>query len=343
MAAEPAVGDVDLTKPLSVKIRYTGPWIALFALWPQTFASPLGSTAPKAPAARSDFRIVAYLPDYRAGTVDPAEMASVTDLIFFSIGPTPDGGLDTTRLTPTLKAKVWDVKRRYHLTLRVALGGADRSGGFGAMATDPVKRTRFVQALTQFCVHNKFDGADCDWEFPANKTEDTAFMALLVETKRAFTPHHLSLSMAMAPWQDITPIAADAVDEFNLMTYYDDSHHAALPHAQADLRGLLQKGVPARKIFLGIPFYAEGIADAGVTPPYADIVRQYHPAPDVDEVNGLAFNGPGTVQAKTREALGQHLGGVMIWEIGQDATDKSFLIRAIHHVVAEAEKSGPTH
>ena len=44
--------------------------------------------------------MIAYLPDYRIGTVDPCAYASITDLIFFSIEPTPTGGLDAARLTP---------------------------------------------------------------------------------------------------------------------------------------------------------------------------------------------------------------------------------------------------
>ncbi|MBV9852877.1 MAG: glycoside hydrolase family 18 protein [Armatimonadetes bacterium] len=305
-----------------------------FTVWAQMPVLSQVSFPPKPPATKPGFHIVAYLPDYRAA-VDPVLTAYVTDLIFFSVGPTRDGGIDAAHLTPAMKAKLWDIKRRYHLRLRVALGGADRSGGFGPMALDPIKRARFVRALTQFCLRNKFDGADYDWEFPANKGEDDAFMALLVETKHAFVPHKLLLSMAMAPWQDITPAASAAVDQFNLMTYFDDAHRAGLAHAQADTQGLLQKGVPPQKVCMGIPFYAEGIADASVTPAYADVVRQYHPTPDEDEVSGLAFNGRKTVQAKTRYALSQHLGGVMVWEIGQDTTDETSLMRAIRHVAAE--------
>ena len=298
---------------------------------------------PKPPGNMASFRIVAYLPDYRVAAIDPTLMAYVTDVIFFSAQPTPQGGIDDASLTPAIKAKLWDGKRRYHLRLRVALGGADRSGGFGPMALDPVKRTRFVHALTQFCLHNKFDGADYDWEFPKGQAEEAAFMALLVETKRAFLPHHLRLSMAMAPWQEITSAAAAAVDEFNLMTYYDEAHRAALPHAEDDLRGLLSKGMPPQKVFLGMPFYGESLADANVTPPYADIIRQYRPAPGVDEVGGLAFNGRDTVRAKTRYALAQGLGGVMIWEIGQDATGAASLARAIHAVLTAPNTPQGSH
>jgi hypothetical protein len=76
---------------------------------------------------------------------------------------------------------------------------------------------------------------------------------------------------------------------------------------------------------MGMPFYAEGLADGKDSKTYADVQQQYHPAADVDEVDGLALNGPATIGRKTQAALGLGLGGVMVWEIGQDAPNSALL------------------
>ena len=51
-------------------------------------------------------------------------------------------------------------------------------------------------------------------------------------------------------------------------------------------------------------------------------------------MGGFALNGKATVQAKTRFARDSGLGGVMVWELGQDARDPELsLLEAIRHEV----------
>jgi len=304
----------------------------------------LGLSGPAARAASAPpppFRVVAYLPDYRAGTLDPAapSLNSLTDLVFFSLEPTPTGGLDSARLTPAVTAGLQDIKaqsikRRRVLRLWVALGGWERSAGFAPVATDPAKRRLFVRALTLFCLRHGFGGADFDWEHPANAPEEAGYAALLVETHRAFAPHGLRLSVTLAPWQTPDKAAIAAVDWVNLMAYDHPARHATFVQAQADVAGFLRQGVPPQKLCLGLPFYGRDIAHPDTALAYADIAHQYHPAPGVDEAGGLYFNGPATVTQKVHYALAQRLGGVMVWELGQDAPGDGSLLKAIHQVVA---------
>eukprot|EP00041_Stephanoeca_diplocostata_P036468 m.1333979 g.1333979 ORF g.1333979 m.1333979 type:complete len:127 (+) comp24872_c0_seq14:1144-1524(+) len=67
-------------------------------------------------------------------------------------------------------------------------------------------------------------------------------------------------------------------------------------------------------------------------------------APEIDEVGNQYFNGVSMIEEKTRYALDQRLGGVMIWEVGQDnfINDESALhqenslLRAISRVIDES-------
>lgn len=281
-------------------------------------------------------RVVAYLPEYRVATLAPTGLSGVTDLVFFSLEPTPVGGLDSARWTPAIAAKLKEF-RRQHSSLRLwaALGGWDRSAGFAPVATDPAKRGQFVSALTLFCLREHLNGADFDWEHPAGPAEEAGYAALLADTRRAFAPHHLQLSVTIAPWQKLAPSAVAAVDFVNLMSYDHDGRHSTFAQAEADVDGLVRGGIPPIKICLGIPFYGRSITKRDTALSYADIVSQYHPATNVDEVNGLYFNGPETVAQKTRYALRRRLGGVMIWEIGQDAPGERSLLK----VIQKAEKA----
>ena len=55
----------------------------------------------------------------------------------------------------------------------------------------------------------------------------------------------------------------------------------------------------------------------------------YSPEPDVDEVNNIYFNGIDTIKQKTTYVVENGYGGIMIWEVGQDTTDETSLLKAI--------------
>ena len=59
--------------------------------------------------------------------------------------------------------------------------------------------------------------------------------------------------------------------------------------------------------------------------------------PDVNEVDGIYFNGPNMIEQKTKLALTRKLAGIMIWELGQDAAGDSKLLPAIRKTI-DADK-----
>ena len=101
---------------------------------------------------------------------------------------------------------------------------------------------------------------------------------------------------------------------------------------------------------------------------YEDIVQQYKIKPSTDSVTkhgsggkvSLSFNGVSTIRAKVSYAIELGLGGVMIWEVGQDCRvhavthgDKthevtcpegaaSSLLTALSAALEEKENGAPT-
>jgi GH18 family chitinase len=237
-------------------------------------------------------------------------------------------------MAPPVLEKLQLIKARHKTRILVSVGGWERSQGFAPLAQSATARQRFTANLTRFCVDHRFDGADIDWEHPANANENQGYGALLVELRRAFQPRGLLLTMALADWQDPGPIAYQAVDRIHVMAYdHDEPHHSTLDHAKADLNAFVARGVPRTKLSLGLPFYGRNIKDHSVEATYAELVNKYKPPRDADLAGGFYFNGINTVQQKTRYALDQGFGGVMIWELGQDATGSASLLRAVREVV----------
>lgn len=303
----------------------------------QSTPAPARTSLAKTPKS-TPFRIVAYLPDYRLQTLVPAQLDHVTDLIFFSIAPTAEGDLDLQRCTPEALTKLHTLTRGRALRLTIAVGGWARGDGFAPMIANPKAREHFIQTLTQFCHTNKFAGADFDWEGPQNAVQQAGYGTLMQEVKRRFVAEGLHLSIAQASWEKLPQVGLEAVDEIHIMAYDHDGQHATPAQAQEDIAAFIKKGVPKKKLFLGLPFYGRDIHDRNKEMTYADIVQRFHPAAETDMAGDFYFNNVRTIVLKTKAAQQDGLGGVMIWELGQDTTNETSLLQAIAHASGKTAK-----
>lgn len=286
----------------------------------------------EAPAG-NEFRVVGYLPDYRLADFDLAAAQGVTDLIVFSGEPTAQGDLDLSRLevAPWAKLRAWKTRQRTRLLL--SLGGWDRSRHFAAMAASETARRKFVERVTAMCLAERLDGVDLDWEHPQGEAEQRDYGKLLAELHTAFEPKGLVLSVTVAAWQGISKEAIQAVDWVQIMAYDHEGRHATFEGAQADSKSLLEAGVPPEKLVLGLPFYGRGIERREETLTYREILAKWRPKPSVDEVSSVYFNGPETIRRKTNYARKENFGGVLLWELGQDAAGEESLLAVIRDSV----------
>lgn len=290
------------------------------------------------PTATSKFRVVGYLPDYRAAEFDFDSARALTDLILFSAEPTATGDLAMSRLQNIPWAKLRAFKTRERVRLILCVGGWERSTHFPVVAKSPELRKQFAHAAVRTCLAERLDGIDLDWEHPKDLAEQEGYGKLLAELRAAFTPHGLTLSVTMASWQKLTPEAFAAVDWVQIMSYDHPGRHSTFEAAQADVQTLLKAGAPAEKIVLGLPFYGRNIKVPDTALTYRELVTKYHPKGDADEVDGVSFNGPVTIRRKTEYALKTRLGGVMIWELGQDASGESSLLKVVRSAVDRPTK-----
>ena len=277
-----------------------------------------------------EYRIVGYLPDYRISELDASAAKYLTDLIYFSIEPEPDGELNLSRINLNTYTSLNAMRETNPgLKVHIAVGGWARSEHFPAMSGNASARQNFVQKLTDYCLNNNFHGADFDWEFPANSNENNAYAQLLADTKTEFVKHELQVSVALGVYQNLSDLAYQSVDRVHIMSYDHSGRHATYDQAVSDASSFIARGIAKKKLCLGIPFYGREIENFSNAMSYKSIVDTYAPNPDIDEINGLYFNGITTVKKKVRFAVETGLGGVMVWEIGQDAGGDYSLLNAI--------------
>ncbi|MCC7478040.1 glycoside hydrolase family 18 protein [bacterium] len=294
-----------------------------------------------APAGSSGFpgppRLVGYLPEYRLKSADPALLGKYySDIILYSVDVTKSGGLDTGRLDK----RGWKLAGRLREAgvqrIYACIGGGLRSKHFNAATNDRPSRARLVGELVSLCQTRGLDGVDFDWEFPSTAQQRRQYDALIRETAAAFAPHGLKLSAAVIGRQQLSPESIAALDCLHLMAYDGPGRHSTFDFAAGAVSGLLARGVPAQKLCLGVPFYARGVKRHGRALPYSHLAARNWLAPDEDQLGDMYYNGPGTLQRKTEYALKSGLGGIMVWEIGQDAPDCK-----LARVISRAMKSKP--
>src|SRR5262245_18865975 len=310
----------------------------LAAAWLLCGAASSVSAGDEPAAPAGDFRVVGYLPDYRAGGFDPASARGLTDLILFSAEPAGDGGLNLDRLKAVPWAKLREFKTQQRVRLILCVGGWGRSRHFAAVAGSEELRGHFVKEAVRACLNNRLDGLDLDWEHPKDEKEQDGYGSLLKDLRDGFRPHGLALTVTVAGWQRLPREAFAAADAVQVMAYDHKGQHSTFEAAKADVKAVTDQGVPGEKVVLGLPFYGRHVTRGGVTLTYRQIVARYQPAPEIDEVESVCFNGPQTIRRKTEFALESRLGGVMVWELGQDAEGRESLLRVIGETVRANRK-----
>ena len=154
---------------------------------------------------------------------------------------------------------------------------------------------------------------------------------MLKETHAEFAEHQLIVTIAHAGWQNLGREAYSTVDRVHLMSYDHDFPQATFEKSQADVERLIKAGCPRSKIVLGLPFY--GRNRDGTARTYAELQGDSGLADDISIVDGFAFNGAAIITRKVRYARQQRLGGVMIWELGQDISGPKSLLRSVGRAV----------
>lgn len=210
------------------------------------------------------------------------------------------------------------------------MGGYERSDNFADMATDAKTRRVFVKNLTDFCLQNNIDGVDFDWEFPSGVAESSSYVALLKETRAALNPHGMLVSVALYPFPDLNVVPYNVADRIHIMSYDRGARHSTLEQAVKDVDFFVAGGIPKEKIFLGLPFYGRKMSGSGNALTYFEIVEKYFPLPETNEVDNIFFNGRNLIRQKACYARDAGIGGVMIWELGQDSVGDFSLLRALY-------------
>lgn len=309
--------------------------------------------------------VMTYFPIWNPNsgyTVDDIDFERITHIGHFSVVPRANGSIEIPDWGPFPDPRLVQRAHARGVPVVLVVGGDHResTAGFSAMAGDTATRTRFVRNLIRIVDAHDYDGVEIDWEYPENAKDRDSLTQLLRQLRDRLGPRR-TLSVAgpgsdwYGRWYDVAAIEP-YLDWFSSMTYTfaapswspAATHNSALfgpASVDSARRYYLGRGLPARKLMVGIPFYGErfdgaaGLGEAlasraGGGMGYSSIVRlmregwQRFRDTEAGEMPYLVRRkGPGvivyddarSIRRKCEYVKEEDLRGVVAWSLGQDA------------------------
>ncbi len=248
-------------------------------------AGAIHSTIPS-PTPDGERVLLAYYPCWNSGyRSDRIPYRKLTHICHAFVQPQADGSLLAPAGPPAfLEPELLTEAHAAGLSVLVSVGGYDpvADASFRTIAADPGLRAAFAGHLETFCRTHGYNGADLDWEFPADAADRDNQNLLFREIRETFNsasepaPSWL-LTMAIPAgdwhgrWNDYTALG-EYVDFYNLMAYDGHGgwsghmgHNAPLyqggdPFDDVSVKAaldynLLTRSIPPEKLILGLPFY----------------------------------------------------------------------------------------
>lgn len=284
------------------------------------------ATAP----AFAQFKVIGYLPSW-TGDVNAVQYDKLTHVNYSFLLPNADGSLQPVDNPAKLQSLVAAAHAR-GVKVLVSVGGwlNGDPGVFVSIANNAGYTTNFNNNLINFANQYNLDGIDIDWEHPTSATAN-AYSSLMQSLGTQLHSRGKLLSTAVAGGTWAAPYILNSVfgslDFMNVMAYDNPgADHSSYDLASQSLSYWRGRGLPASKLVLGVPFYAQ---PSGTT--YAVLLTQ-GADPNADFFNNQGYNGIPTIRRKTNLAFDQG-SGIMIWQLAGDATGGNSLLTAINQVV----------
>ena len=297
---------------------------------------------PLADTVRKGFRVVGYLPlGIDLSRTGMPDFGKITHLNIAFMTPDSAGVFAMNEAVSMLTAAA----HAKGVAVLLSIGGGDPPRYLKKLVGKR-HQAAFVQALAALTDQYDCEGIDVDLEgdfIDGNYESFVKNLAVALRAKKKL----MTAAIATTYASHYTNTSLAQFDFVNIMSYdktgpwnrSEPGPHAPMSMATEDLAYWTgARGLAVDRVTLGLPFYGYGFGtNAPESLSYGDIVQQYPAALERDQLTvaggGIVYyNGAATIKAKTSLAL-QKAGGVMIWQLLQDAQGQYSLLTAIDSLV----------
>lgn len=319
-------------------------WISL--LFSACVSTPQGQEQQAQGESSKDFKVIGYYASWGPAP-EELDLTGLTHINYSFAIPAKEGNRLEPLKSDTRLRKLVEIAHANGQQVFIAVGGWSVGDGggddsrFHRMAETPAGREIFIKDIMAMVAAYNLDGVDMDWEYPDADESADHFVALMQALGEALHRQGKELSAAVISYNErvgdgVKKEVFQAADWINIMAYDDDASkpqpnpHSPYALAERSLAYWIdQRGLPAEKAVLGLPFYGK----PGYNP-YKNLLTE-GANPAEDRHNDVFYNGTQTIKAKTKLALQRNCAGVMIWEIGQDIPGPLSLTMAINEAIKE--------
>ena len=290
------------------------------------------------------FKSIGYMPSW-AGNVNAIQYSKLTHINYSFVLPNANGTLQAIPDPGKLQQLV-TLGRQNNVRVSLAVGGWNdgNDSAFEALAANSGTRTTFVNALMGAVRQYNLDGIDMDWEYPDPGQSANNYTALMGQLSTALHNEGKLLTAAVVSEggtaNGVQPAVFGYVDWLNIMAYDGGSPHANYDWSINAVNFWKNRGLPKEKAILGVPFYSRPNYYT-----YAQLVAMDPANANRDCVTAggaqQCYNGLPTIRRKTQWAMA-NAGGIMNWELSQDATGANSLVSAIYETATGGTTPPPT-
>jgi hypothetical protein len=227
-------------------------------------------------------------------------------------------------------------------------GGASENATYQARYTSlmsAANRSAFISKIVSYLNAHNLDGIDLDLEGPAINSNYNDFVPAL----KAALPAGKLLTAALTHTNGGNLLTSATAQTFDFLTVmaYDANWGQPLHHSTYDFAvtsanwWVTNKGMAPGKVILGVPFYGYTNTTGAGGISFASILNNYGAAAAQQDTwvsggNTIYYNGIPTIRQKTQFVVDNNFGGVMIWQLAQDATGTNSLLYHIDQVIKAA-------
>ncbi len=298
---------------------------------------PIEIPEPEYEKVQHNSRVVGYLPDWAYYTYSSMDLSALTHINIAFCIPDSDGNLKCNIPSYDMK-NIVNRAHEYDVKVMAGLGGGGGCDNYLPLIDTPEEMAAFNEEIMDYCETYDLDGIDLDIELGSSHQIWTYYEDWVASLRTLCDERGYELSTATAQWVavNVSPETFGLFDFVNVMAYdndADESSHADMEFAESSLEYFnIQKKIPKEKLVLGVPFYGRGYTEDGKLDwnsyvPFAKLIEYDKANYDADLYDGIAYNGASTMREKCKMA--QDHGGIMIWELTQDAAGEYSLLSLI--------------
>ncbi|MDO5559006.1 MAG: glycosyl hydrolase family 18 protein [Oscillospiraceae bacterium] len=290
----------------------------------------------------TESRVVGYLPDWSYSTYRTLDFSALTHINIAFCNPDTNGNL-SCYIPDNYFNEIVDTAHKNGVKVLASLGGAGGSGNYPALIRNSQSAAAFSSKILEYVKKYDLDGIDLDIEGDVDAVFWDYYADWVSHLRTMCSENNLLITSAVSPYisAKYSNETLRSFDFLNIMAYDNDlsqENHSTYNYAIECLDYFrIQRGVSGDKLVLGVPFYGRGFdPDTGYVTfksymAYKDIIAQSASYADKDLYNSIAYNGTDTIRKKCDLASGY--GGIMIWEISQDAQGDYSLLSVIKDVI----------